>query len=79
MQALAFIGVGALVIGLVFLVPRAIAPKATWWRFDAWKYKDPEANEPSDDAYIWMSIESIYSIVVMTFLFFMCCIPPGDI
>ena len=71
MQALAFIGVGALVIGLVFLVPRAIAPKATWWRFDAWKYKDPEANEPSDEAYNWMRIESRYSIVVISFFIFL--------
>jgi hypothetical protein len=71
MYAILYGMVGLLVIALVLRVPRAIAPKATWWRFDAWKYNNPEANEPSDEAYFWMSIESMYSIAVLSFFIFM--------
>jgi hypothetical protein len=70
MHAIRLICVCGMVMGVVLLLPVAIAPKATWWLFEAWKYNNPDANEPSDQAYFWMRIESIYSIAGLSLFIF---------
>lgn len=39
----------ALVGVVVFLV--SVRPRRVWWALSSWRYRHPEANEPSDVAY----------------------------
>lgn len=40
-----------LVIGIPIGLYMLLRPKHVWWTFESWKYKNPEANEPSETAY----------------------------
>lgn len=40
-----------MVVGVAVGALMAAAPKGIWWATTAWKFRDPEANEPSDAAY----------------------------
>lgn len=49
--------VGCFVVAALFGV-MAARPSATWWRLNAWSYRNPEANEPSDTSYAISSLVS---------------------
>jgi hypothetical protein len=36
-----------LLIGIPIDLYMLLRPKKLWWTFEAWRYKNPEANEPS--------------------------------
>lgn len=40
-----------LVIGIPIGLFLLLRPRKIWWALESWKYKNPEANEPSDAAY----------------------------
>lgn len=43
-------------------------PKTLWWTLEAWKYQNPEANEPSDSAYTYGRIGSAVMLAVSLWL-----------
>lgn len=45
------VGILVIVVGVSVGAFMAAAPKRMWWVTESWKFKDPEANEPSDTAY----------------------------
>ncbi|MDV3126905.1 hypothetical protein M1247_18430 [Mycobacterium sp. 21AC1] len=51
-------------IGLFLL----LRPRQIWWTFQSWKYKNPEANEPSDAAYGMSALGGLGVIVLAIFL-----------
>jgi hypothetical protein len=50
-------------IGLFML----LRPRKMWWLFDSWKYKNPEANEPSDAAYAMTAFSGLAIIIGVIF------------
>jgi hypothetical protein len=50
-----------------FLLLVAWKPRTTWKAFHAWKFRHPEANEPSDAAYgiraVWSGVMGVLFIV----------------
>ncbi|WP_135453189.1 DUF6199 family natural product biosynthesis protein [Mycobacterium sp. DL99] len=63
-------GAGILVIVVGVLVGGAMAtsPKRIWWVTQSWKFKDPEANEPSDTAYGMTRAGGVFVILLALFL-----------
>ncbi|WP_051571052.1 DUF6199 family natural product biosynthesis protein [Cryptosporangium arvum] len=61
-----------LIIGGTVLVALAlwavIAPRQQWWLLTAWRYRDPDANEPSDLAYHLTRAAGVGTIVVVLVL-----------
>lgn len=53
-----------LVIG-GFLVASVVAPRRVWWATVAWRYADPAANEPSDEAFAATRVVSVLALVVV--------------
>ncbi|MEU4046580.1 hypothetical protein ACK389_28950 [Streptomyces antibioticus] len=45
------VGVFLILLALVLVGLGAADQRALWWRFQARRFRDPEANEPSDAAY----------------------------
>lgn len=62
MVALAII---ILLIGIPIGLLMVLKPRALWWTLQSWKYKDPEANEPSDAAYTMSSLGGGVVIVIV--------------
>ncbi len=50
-----------------------ISPRRLWWLLSAWRYQNPEANEPSDAAYCWNRITA--ALALMFFLWMLITIP----
>ncbi len=46
LAAFVFVGVVMFVGGIVVLA----APRRVWWAMSSWRYREPEANEPSENA-----------------------------
>ncbi|MBU9764000.1 hypothetical protein FR943_09115 [Mycobacterium sp. TNTM28] len=55
--------VGVLVGGLMVAAPRHI-----WWVTQSWKFRNPEANEPSDVAYGMTRVAGVFVIVLALFI-----------
>jgi hypothetical protein len=54
------VGMGiCFIVVMVMFLWAAISPKSMWWTLSAWRYRDPEANEPSDAAYLMSRISGI--------------------
>lgn len=53
----------------LIVVPLAIwqirDPRGVWQATQAWKYRHPEANEPSDDAHSLAQVGSVFALVVL--------------
>jgi hypothetical protein len=45
------VGIFLLLLALVLVCLGAADQRALWWRFQARRFRDPAANEPSDSAY----------------------------
>ena len=60
---------GAFVVLILIAVPFSIwaivSPKGMWWATTAWKFRDPDANEPSDSSYTLTRISGIVAIVAL--------------
>lgn len=61
--------IGCVVIFLfgavAFLLWGVISPEGMWRSTQAWQYKNPEANEPSEAAFTTMRVSGIISILVL--------------
>ncbi|WP_336470697.1 DUF6199 family natural product biosynthesis protein [Mycolicibacterium peregrinum] len=44
-------GIFLIVVGVLVGGVMAAAPRGIWWATQSWKFRNPEANEPSDTAY----------------------------
>lgn len=53
------IGLAAISVALVWGV---ISPRSLWMKTQGWKFKDPEANEPSDTIYSLTRVGSAIGI-----------------
>lgn len=42
-----------------------ISPGSVYWALTAWQYKDPDANEPSDAAYMMSRIGALITLIVL--------------
>ena len=62
-------GALALIIFFMFLVPMllwgVIDPRGMWEATSAWQFRDPEANEPSDDAFAFQRLAAIVALLMM--------------
>lgn len=62
-------GKGTAVFMMLLLLPLAgfwlIKPEQMWRTTRAWKYKNPEANEPSEEAFILARVGAALGIVVI--------------
>ncbi len=61
---------GAVAVLVLILLPLValllwgtISPKSQWQSLQAWRYRDPEANEPSDTAYAMTRVGSVLGLV----------------
>ncbi|MFV8308663.1 DUF6199 family natural product biosynthesis protein [Mycobacteroides chelonae] len=57
-----------LLLGLVvvpFLLWSILDPKSQWQALSSWKYRNPEANEPSETAYAMTRIGGVVGLVVL--------------
>lgn len=54
-----------LLIGLPIGLFMLLKPRALWWTFQSWRYKNPEANEPSDAAYAMSAFSGLIVIVAV--------------
>lgn len=57
-----------LVIGIPLGLFMLLRPKKIWWATESWKYKDPEANEPSEAGYGMQAIGGLFVIVAAIIL-----------
>ncbi|WP_052745958.1 hypothetical protein [Allosalinactinospora lopnorensis] len=52
-----------IVLSLVLFLPVAIRPRI-WWELSHWQYRNPEANEPSEDAFLFRRIVAVVSLLL---------------
>lgn len=57
-----------LVIGIPLGLFMLLRPKTIWWATESWKYKDPEANEPSEVAYGMQALGGLFVIIAAVIL-----------
>lgn len=57
-------GILLIVVGVLVGGVTAAAPKAIWWATQSWKFRNPEANEPSDAAYGMTRVGGVLLIVL---------------
>ncbi|MBB4741637.1 hypothetical protein BJY16_005096 [Actinoplanes octamycinicus] len=50
---------------LALLLWGAISPRSQWLTLSAWRFRHPEANEPSDAAYAWTRASNILGVVLL--------------
>jgi len=55
----------SLIIGGIVALWLLISPQSVYWKTEAWQYKDPDANEPSDTAYSLSRISGGIMLVVI--------------
>ncbi|GAA4586938.1 hypothetical protein GCM10023194_34480 [Planotetraspora phitsanulokensis] len=52
-------------LGVAMLLAALIDPKKNWWSFTAWRYRNPDAVEPSDAAYSAARMSWVASALVV--------------
>ncbi|CRZ15664.1 DUF6199 family natural product biosynthesis protein [Mycolicibacterium neworleansense] len=52
-----------IVIGVPLGLFMLLRPRKIWWATESWKYKNPEANEPSEAAYGMQALGGLFVIV----------------
>jgi len=60
-----------LIIGIPAGLFVLLRPRKLWWATQSWKFKNPEANEPSDASYVTTSISGLFVIGLSIFLAWM--------
>lgn len=61
-------------LGLVMI----FKPKPMWWALSSWKFKNPEANEPSEAGYLMTRLSGIMTIGVAIFLVMLTARTPSQ-
>jgi hypothetical protein len=56
-------GIAVIVFGVAFGALMAAVPKGIWWATEAWKFRNPTANEPSDAAYAMTRLGGVALII----------------
>ncbi|WP_454788981.1 DUF6199 family natural product biosynthesis protein [Mycolicibacterium lutetiense] len=57
-----------LAIGIPLGLFMLLRPRKIWWATESWKYKNPEANEPSEAAYGMQALGGLFVIVAAVIL-----------
>ncbi|MEV0670688.1 DUF6199 family natural product biosynthesis protein [Mycobacterium sp. NPDC050441] len=57
-----------LVIGIPLGLFMLLRPRKIWWATESWKFKNPEANEPSEAAYGMQALGGLFVIVAAVIL-----------
>ncbi|WP_448495582.1 DUF6199 family natural product biosynthesis protein [Mycolicibacterium boenickei] len=57
-----------LIIGIPLGLFLLLRPRKVWWATEAWKYKNPEANEPSEAGYAMSALGGVGVIVAAVIL-----------
>lgn len=57
-----------LVIGIPLGLFMLLRPRKIWWATESWKYKDPEANEPSEAGYGMQALGGLFVILAAVIL-----------
>lgn len=57
-----------IVVGVLVGGAMAAAPQRIWWLTESWKFKNPEANEPSDAAYGMTRAGGVFVILLALFV-----------
>lgn len=57
-----------LVIGIPLGLFMLLRPRKIWWATESWKYKNPEANEPSEAGYGMQALGGLFVIVAAVIL-----------
>ncbi|MBB2991257.1 hypothetical protein FHR72_002741 [Mycolicibacterium iranicum] len=61
-------GLVLLVLGVLVGGVMVWKPRALWWAFESWKFRNPEANEPSDAAYMMTRLSGVGLVVLSVVL-----------
>jgi hypothetical protein len=67
-----------LLIGIPIGLYMLLQPKKLWWKFSAWQYKNPEANEPSESGYGVWALRGVVVIAVTAVLAWLVATKPAD-
>lgn len=51
-------------MGVLVGVVMVAAPRGIWWATESWKFRNPEANEPSDTSYALSRVGGVVVIIV---------------
>ncbi|OBB33336.1 hypothetical protein A5792_09265 [Mycolicibacterium peregrinum] len=62
------VGIFLIVVGVLVGGVMAAAPKRIWWATQSWKFRNPEANEPSDAAYGLTRAGGVFVILLALFV-----------
>lgn len=57
-----------LLVGIPVGLFMLFKPRAVWWALQSWKYKNPEANEPSDASYAMSALSGLLVIVAVVII-----------
>lgn len=57
-------GIFVIVVGVLVGGALAASPRRLWWAMQSWKFRNPEANEPSDIAYGMTRASGVFVIIV---------------
>lgn len=58
------VGIFLIVVGVLVGGVMAAAPRGIWWATQSWKFRNPEANEPSDVAYGMTRVGGVLLVIV---------------
>lgn len=61
-------GILVIVVGVLVGGVMAASPRRIWWATESWKFRHPEANEPSDTAYGMTRAGGVFVILLALFL-----------
>lgn len=61
-------GILVIVVGVLVGAVLVASPRRIWWATQSWKFRDPEANEPSDAAYGMTRAGGVFVILLALFL-----------
>lgn len=53
------------IVLVLILAANAIAPRTLWWTLSSWRYRNPDANEPSDSAFMAGRIVAIVLLIAV--------------
>jgi len=65
-----------LLIGIPIGLYMLLRPKKLWWTLSSWKYKNPEANEPSEAGYGMWALRGVSVIVATAILAWLAATKP---
>jgi hypothetical protein len=67
-----------LLIGLPLGLFVLVKPKQMWWALQSWRFRDPEANEPSDAGYGLSALDGFVLMVGVLIMAALIALKPGN-